>query len=57
MLMFDRITKINKDGGKFSKGEIVAELDINPDLWFLIVISKVILLCQVVLAWMLCGNW
>ena len=34
MLMFDRITKINKDGGKFSKGEIVAELDINPDLWF-----------------------
>ena len=34
MLMFDRITKINKDGGKFSKGEIVAELDINPELWF-----------------------
>ena len=34
MLMFDRITKINKDGGKFSKGEIVAELDIKPDLWF-----------------------
>ena len=23
MLMFDRITKINEDGGKFSKGEIV----------------------------------
>ena len=34
MLMFDRITKINEDGGKFSKGEIVAELDINPELWF-----------------------
>ena len=31
MLMFDRITKINEDGGKFSKGEIVAELDINPE--------------------------
>ena len=34
MLMFDRITEINTDGGKFSKGEIIAELDINPDLWF-----------------------
>ncbi|WP_394205485.1 bifunctional 3-hydroxydecanoyl-ACP dehydratase/trans-2-decenoyl-ACP isomerase [Shewanella waksmanii] len=34
MLMIDRITKINADGGEFEKGEIVAELDINPDLWF-----------------------
>ena len=34
MLMFDRITKINKDGGEYGKGEIIAELDINPDLWF-----------------------
>ncbi|WP_133406658.1 bifunctional 3-hydroxydecanoyl-ACP dehydratase/trans-2-decenoyl-ACP isomerase [Parashewanella tropica] len=34
MLMIDRITKINSDGGEFGKGEIVAELDINPDLWF-----------------------
>lgn len=34
MLMFDRIIKINKDGGEYGKGEIVAELDINPDLWF-----------------------
>ena len=34
MLMFDRIIEINTDGGKFSKGEIIAELDINPDLWF-----------------------
>ena len=34
MLMFDRITEINQEGGKFSKGQIVAELDINPDLWF-----------------------
>ena len=34
MLMFDRITEINNDGGKFSKGQIVAELDIRPDLWF-----------------------
>ena len=34
MLMFDRITEINVDGGKFSKGQIIAELDIHPDLWF-----------------------
>ena len=34
MLMFDRITNINKNGGTFDKGEIIAELDINPDLWF-----------------------
>ena len=34
MLMFDRITNINESGGTFQKGEIVAELDINPELWF-----------------------
>jgi 3-hydroxyacyl-[acyl-carrier protein] dehydratase/trans-2-decenoyl-[acyl-carrier protein] isomerase len=34
MLMFDRIIRINKDGGKHGKGEVVAELDILPDLWF-----------------------
>lgn len=34
MLMADRITTINADGGQFGKGEIIAELDINPDLWF-----------------------
>ena len=34
MLMFDRVTNINETGGLFKKGEIVAELDINPDLWF-----------------------
>lgn len=34
MLMFDRITTINEDGGKYGKGEIVAELDVNPELWF-----------------------
>ncbi|MEZ9140508.1 MULTISPECIES: 3-hydroxyacyl-[acyl-carrier-protein] dehydratase FabA [unclassified Shewanella] len=34
MLMIDRITKINENGGEFGKGEIVAELDITPDLWF-----------------------
>ncbi|MEH6469650.1 MAG: 3-hydroxyacyl-[acyl-carrier-protein] dehydratase FabA [Halopseudomonas sp.] len=34
MLMADRIITINEDGGQFGKGEIIAELDINPDLWF-----------------------
>tara|TARA_B100000378_G_scaffold47885_1_gene35794 strand:- start:819 stop:1238 length:420 start_codon:yes stop_codon:yes gene_type:complete len=34
MLMLDRITQINEDGGKYHKGEIIAELDIHPDLWF-----------------------
>ena len=34
MLMFDRITNVNKDGGAHGKGEIIAELDINADLWF-----------------------
>ena len=34
MLMFDRITHISDSGGNFDKGEIIAELDINPDLWF-----------------------
>nr|NIW24609.1 3-hydroxyacyl-[acyl-carrier-protein] dehydratase FabA [Gammaproteobacteria bacterium] len=32
MLMFDRITHIDDTGGKFSKGEIRAELDIEPGL-------------------------
>ncbi len=34
MLMTDRVTRITSDGGKYGKGEIVAELDIRPDLWF-----------------------
>lgn len=34
MLMFDRITRVTEDGGAHGKGEIVAELDIKPDLWF-----------------------
>ena len=34
MLMFDRIININSDGGSYGKGELVAELDIKPDLWF-----------------------
>ncbi len=34
MLMVDRIVHISQEGGKYGKGELVAELDINPDLWF-----------------------
>lgn len=34
MLMFDRITRITRSGGLFDKGEVEAELDIKPDLWF-----------------------
>lgn len=34
MLMVDRISHISSEGGEFGKGEILAELDINPELWF-----------------------
>ncbi|MFT5138843.1 MAG: 3-hydroxyacyl-[acyl-carrier protein] dehydratase/trans-2-decenoyl-[acyl-carrier protein] isomerase [Lysobacterales bacterium] len=34
MLMMNRIREINTNGGTYGKGEIQAELDIRPDLWF-----------------------
>ncbi len=34
MLMVDRITRITGDGGHYNHGEIQAELDIRPGLWF-----------------------
>lgn len=34
MLMFDRIVRIAEKGGAYGKGEIHAEFDIRPDLWF-----------------------
>lgn len=34
MLMFDRIVSITDDGGAHNAGQIIAELDITPDLWF-----------------------
>ena len=34
MLMFDRITEIQSDKGKFKKGLIEAELDIKEKMWF-----------------------
>jgi len=34
MLMFNRITHISDEGGAYGKGQIIAELDVNSDLWF-----------------------
>ncbi|MCB1548344.1 MAG: 3-hydroxyacyl-[acyl-carrier-protein] dehydratase FabA [Hyphomicrobiaceae bacterium] len=34
MLMFDRIAAVSDSGGPHGKGQIVAELEIKPDLWF-----------------------
>jgi 3-hydroxyacyl-[acyl-carrier protein] dehydratase/trans-2-decenoyl-[acyl-carrier protein] isomerase len=34
MLMVDRITSISENSGEYGKGEIRAELDIRPELWF-----------------------
>ena len=34
MLMLDRITRISNHEGRYGKGQITAELDIKPDLWF-----------------------
>ncbi|MEZ5544843.1 MAG: bifunctional 3-hydroxydecanoyl-ACP dehydratase/trans-2-decenoyl-ACP isomerase [Lysobacteraceae bacterium] len=34
MLMLDRITHIDLDGGAHGLGQVRAELDIKPDLWF-----------------------
>ncbi|MGB5305062.1 MAG: 3-hydroxyacyl-[acyl-carrier-protein] dehydratase FabA [Gammaproteobacteria bacterium] len=34
MLMVDRIIEISESGGSYGKGQLVAELDIKPELWF-----------------------
>ncbi len=34
MLMLDRITHISEEGGSHGKDQLIAELDISPDLWF-----------------------
>jgi 3-hydroxyacyl-[acyl-carrier protein] dehydratase/trans-2-decenoyl-[acyl-carrier protein] isomerase len=34
MLMMDRVTTISDQGGAHGRGEVVAEFDIRPDLWF-----------------------
>ena len=46
MLMMDRIISITDDGGEHGKGYIEAELDITPDLWFLIATFLAIQSCQ-----------
>jgi len=33
MLMMDRVTLISNEGGAHGKGQIIAELDVRPDLW------------------------
>ena len=37
MLMFDRITEINETGGKYDKGEIIAEQVDGFDVWPVVV--------------------
>lgn len=34
MLMFDRITSITEKGGRYNAGQVIAEMDAKPDLWF-----------------------
>lgn len=34
MLMVNRITSITADGGPDGKGQLIAEFDVHPDLWF-----------------------
>lgn len=34
MRMIDRVTKVSADGGRYGKGLVLAEFDIDPDLWF-----------------------
>lgn len=34
MLMFQRITQINDHGGPHGRGQVIAELDVDPEVWF-----------------------
>jgi 3-hydroxyacyl-[acyl-carrier protein] dehydratase/trans-2-decenoyl-[acyl-carrier protein] isomerase len=34
MQLLDRVVHLSKDGGNYGRGEIIAEFDIHPDLWF-----------------------
>jgi len=34
MRMIDRVIHVSSSGGKYNKGELIAEYDIHPDLWF-----------------------
>lgn len=56
MLMVDRVTHVGTDDGLYGKGSLIAELDINPDLWFLKCISWMTPSCPAALAWTPCGS-
>jgi len=34
MLMIDKVSKISETGGKYNKGQIEAEMNLDPTLWF-----------------------
>ena len=34
MLMLDRVLKMDEKGGTYGNGQVIAELDVNPNLWF-----------------------
>ncbi len=34
MSVIDRVISITEDGGKYNKGQVIAEFDIHPELWF-----------------------
>lgn len=34
MLMIDKISHISDEGGEYGKGKIIAELSVDPSLWF-----------------------
>jgi 3-hydroxyacyl-[acyl-carrier protein] dehydratase/trans-2-decenoyl-[acyl-carrier protein] isomerase len=34
MRMIDRIVHVSSTGGRYNKGELIAEFDVHPDLWF-----------------------
>lgn len=34
MLMLDRVTHLDAEGGPHGKGQVVAEFDVKPDAWF-----------------------
>jgi hypothetical protein len=57
MLMVDRITHISSEGGEHGRGEILAELDIHPDLWFFDCHFPVTPSCRAAWASMPCGSW
>ena len=56
MLMFDRITHIDSDGGAHGLGKIRAELDVKPDLWFFPATFRATRSCPAAWGSMPCGS-